>query len=92
MTEHIFIPLRDEFVVFTVVPKYSIVVSSLIVLLPLVSREVFEPSVDVVISCFVDKLFGYSVVIFRESVDVILLGNDEPSDQVVVKFCDKETL
>lgn len=96
MIEHIFVPLREEFVGFTVVPKYSIVVFSLTVLPPLVSREGFEPSVDVVISCFVDKLFGDFVVMFRESgklsVDVILLGIDELSDQAVVKFCDKETL
>lgn len=96
MIKHIFIPLRDKFVGFTVVPKYSVVVSSLTVLLPLVSREVFDPSVEVVISCFVDKLFGDSVVIFREpgklSVDVILLGVDEPSVKAVVKFCDKEKL
>lgn len=95
MIEHMFIPLRDKFG-FTVVPKYSVVVSSLTVLPPLVSREVFDPSVGVVISCFVDKLFGDSVVIFREpgklSVDVILLGVDEPSVKAVVKFCDKEKL
>lgn len=49
-------------------------------MLPLLFWEVFEPSVDIAISCSVDKLFEDVFVIFREPdklfVDVILLEFD----------------
>lgn len=73
-------PFDEAFVGFTVVSKYSVVVSSLTLLLPIVSTEVFESSVDVTILCSVGKLFVDSVVIFKDpvklSVDVILLEVD----------------
>lgn len=70
-------PFNEAFVGFTDVPKLSVVVSSLtVVLLPMVSTEVFEPSVDVAILCSDGKLLGGSVVMFKNpvklSVDVIL--------------------
>lgn len=49
---------------------------------------------NVAISCSVDKLFGYSVVIFKDPgklyVDVILLEVDEPFVNGVVTFCSRD--
>lgn len=82
-------PFDEAFVGFTVVSKYSVVVSSLtVVLLPMVSTEIFETSVDVTNLCSVGKLFGDSVVIFKDPVklyvDFILLEVDGPSENETI--------
>lgn len=83
----IFIPFDGAFVSFTVVPKYAVVPFSTAVV-PLLSWEAFEPSVDIAIPCSDDTLPGVVVVIFREpgklSIDVILLEVDEPSVDVAI--------